>query len=180
MSSSLLDAAFAHHVWATLRVIDACLARSAEELETSVLGTRGPMLETLRHVVAGDTLDLYILTGDRAFDIDVEHVSLAEARVVMERNGYGWAEFISRSLDPDAIVREVDKTDEYERWAPVRFRLAAALDHGTDHRSQICTAPRRSVWSRRRSMFTTSDLARAGSWRSFRTRSVCRNRAASM
>ena len=140
MSSSLLDAAFAHHVWATLRVIDACLARSAEELETSVLGTRGPMLETLRHIVAGDTEDLYILTGDRAFDIDVEHVSLAEARVVMERNGSGWAEFLSPSLDPDAIVREVDKTDGYERWAPVGFRLAAALDHGTDHRSQICTA----------------------------------------
>ena len=43
MSSSLLDAAFAHHVWATLRVLDACLARSAEELKTSVLGTRGPI-----------------------------------------------------------------------------------------------------------------------------------------
>jgi uncharacterized damage-inducible protein DinB len=87
MSSSLLEAAFAHHVWATLRVIDAYLDRSAEELDISVLGTRGPMLETLRHVVAGDTLDLYILTGDRAFDIDVEHVSLAEARVAMERMG---------------------------------------------------------------------------------------------
>ena len=56
------------------------------------------------------------------------------------RNGSGWAEFLSPSLDPDAIVREVDKTDGYERWAPVGFRLAAALDHGTDHRSQICTA----------------------------------------
>jgi uncharacterized damage-inducible protein DinB len=67
-------------------------------------------------------------------------MSLADARVIMERNGSGWAEFISRSLDPDAMVREVDKTDGYERWAPVGFRLAAGLDHGTDHRSQICTA----------------------------------------
>jgi uncharacterized damage-inducible protein DinB len=140
MSSSLLEAAFAHHVWATVRVIDACLVLSAEELETSVPGTRGPILETLHHVVAGDTEDLFILTGDRAFDVDVEHMSLAEARVLMERNESGWAEFISRSLDPDAMVREVDKTDGYERWAPVGFRLAASLDHGTDHRSQICTA----------------------------------------
>jgi len=140
MSSSLLEAAFAHHVWATLRVVDACLDLGAEELETNVLGTRGPMFETLRHVVAGDTDDLFILTGDRAFDIDVEPMSLAEARVVMERNGSGWAEFISRSLDPDAIVHEVDMTDGYQRWAPVGFRLAGALDHGTDHRSQICTA----------------------------------------
>ena len=53
MNSSFLEPAFAHHVWATLRVIDACLDLSAEELETNVPGTRGPMLETLRHVVGG-------------------------------------------------------------------------------------------------------------------------------
>jgi uncharacterized damage-inducible protein DinB len=140
MSSSLLEAAFAHHVWATSRVIDACLDLSVEELETSVLGTRGPMLETLSHVVLSDAFDLFTLTGDGAFDIDEEHVSLAEARVIMERNGSGWAEYISRSLDPDEMVHEVDKTDGFQRWAPVGFRLAGALHHGTDHRSQVCTA----------------------------------------
>jgi uncharacterized damage-inducible protein DinB len=41
---------------------------------------------------------------------------------------------------PDAMVREVDKSDGYQRWAPVGFRLAQALHHGTDHRSQISTA----------------------------------------
>jgi uncharacterized damage-inducible protein DinB len=97
------------------------------------------VLETIRHVVASDTEELFLLTDDRAFDIGVEHVSLAEARVVMQRNGSGWAEFIARSLDPDAMVREVDKTDGFERSAPVGFRLAQALHHGTDHRSQICT-----------------------------------------
>jgi uncharacterized damage-inducible protein DinB len=140
MSSSLLEAAFAHHVWATLRLIDSCRDLSVEELETSVLGTRGPILETLRHLVLSDAFDLFTLTGDRAFDIDQEHVSLAEARVLMEHNGSGWAEYISRSLDPDEVVHEVDKTDGYQRWAPVGFRLAGALHHGTDHRSQVCTA----------------------------------------
>ncbi len=113
---------------------------SVEELETSVPGTRGPMLETLRHIVLSDAFDLFVLTGDRAFDIDDEHMTLAEARVTMERNGSGWAEYISRPLDPDEIVHEVDKTDGYQRWAPVGFRLAGVLNHGTDHRSQVCTA----------------------------------------
>jgi uncharacterized damage-inducible protein DinB len=140
MSGSILGAAFAHHVWATSRVIDACLGLTAEELETSVLGTRGPVLETLRHVVLSDAEELFFLTGDVAFDIDDEQVSLAEARVIMERNGSGWAEYISRSLDPDAMVHEVDTTDGFQRWAPVGFRLAQALHHGTDHRSQVCTA----------------------------------------
>ena len=140
MSGSLLDAAFAHHVWATSQVIDACLDLSVEKLETSVIGTRGPLLETLRHLVLSDAEELFFLTGNVAFDIDEEHVWLAEARVIMERNGSGWTEYISRSLDPDAMVLEVDKTDGYQRWAPAGFRLAQALHHGTDHRSQVCTA----------------------------------------
>jgi uncharacterized damage-inducible protein DinB len=138
MSGSLLEAAFPHHVWATSRVIDACLDPSVEELETSVLGTRGPMLETLRHVVLSDAEELF---PDRQRRIrHRRRTRLAEARVIMERNGSGWAEYISRSLDADAMVLEVDKTDGYQRWAPVGFRLAQALHHGTDHRSQVCTA----------------------------------------
>jgi uncharacterized damage-inducible protein DinB len=140
MSGSLLEAAFAHHVWATVRVIDACLELSDEELQTSVLGTRGPMLDTLRHVVLNDAFELFILTGDRAFDIDQEDVSLPEARAIMECNGSGWAAYISRPLDPDETVHEVDETDGFQRWAPLGFRLAGALQHGTDHRSQVCTA----------------------------------------
>jgi uncharacterized damage-inducible protein DinB len=140
MSGSLLEAAFAHHVWATSRLIDACLDLSVEELETSVPGTRGPMLETLRHFVLSDAEELFFLTGNVVFDIDEEQVSLAEARDIMERNGSGWAEYLARPLDPDAVVHEVDKTDGYQRWAPVGFRLAQALHHGTDHRSQVCTA----------------------------------------
>ncbi len=141
MSTSLLEAAFAHHVWATSRLIDTCLDLSVEKLETSVPGTRGPMLETLRHIVLNDTFDLFVLSGDGAFDIDDdEDMTLSEARATMERNGAGWAAYISRALDPDEVVHEVDTSDGFQRWAPVGFRLAGALDHGTDHRSQICTA----------------------------------------
>lgn len=140
MSGSLLKAAFAHHVWATLRVVDACLDLSAKELQTEVVGTRGPILETLRHIIGGDIGYLSILSSERAFDIDPEEKSLPELRVLMERNGSGWTAFLSRALDPDAMVREVDETDGYERSAPVGLRLAQALHHGTDHRSQICTA----------------------------------------
>jgi uncharacterized damage-inducible protein DinB len=140
MSTSLLEAAFAHHVWATARLIDACLDLSVKEMETTVPGTRGPMVETLRHIVISDAFDLFVVTGDRAFEIDDGQMALAEARVTMERNGLGWAEYISRSLDPDEMVHEIDTSDGFQRWAPVGFRLAGVLDHGTDHRSQVCTA----------------------------------------
>jgi uncharacterized damage-inducible protein DinB len=140
MSGSCLEVAFAHHVWATLRVIDACLDLSTEELGTNVPCTRGPIVGTVRHVVECDAFDLFILTGDRAYDVDAGRMPLSEVRGVMERTGSGWTELISGPLDPDAVVREVDESDGFQRWAPVGFRLAGTLDHGTDHRSQICTA----------------------------------------
>jgi uncharacterized damage-inducible protein DinB len=41
--------------------------------------------------------------------------------------------------DADAITLEQDD-DGFERRATMGIRFAQALHHGTDHRSQICTA----------------------------------------
>ena len=58
----------------------------------------------------------------------------------MESNGAAWSQVLAEDLDPDTVVREVDPGDGYQRDAPVGIRLAQALDHGSDHRSQICSA----------------------------------------
>ena len=145
MSSSLLEAAFAHHVWATLRVVDACLDLSTEELETNVTGTRGPILETVRHVVESDAFDLYILTGDRAYNLDAGRMSLSEVRGVMERTGSGWTKLISGPLDPDAVVREVDESDGSDFGSRGPWTTAPTIA------AKSVQPSRRSTWSRRRS-----------------------------
>ena len=138
--STFLEVAFAHHVWATLRVIDVCLDLSAEQLETDVPGTRGPMLETVRHLVENEGFDLFVLTGNREYIVDAGSLSLAELRGVMERTGLGWTKLVAGPLDPDAVVLEVDEKDGFQRWATGAYRLAETLVHGTDHRGQLCTA----------------------------------------
>jgi uncharacterized damage-inducible protein DinB len=55
MSSSLMDEAFAHHVWATLRVSDVCAGLSPAQLETAPEGIYGSILATLRHLVGADS-----------------------------------------------------------------------------------------------------------------------------
>jgi uncharacterized damage-inducible protein DinB len=57
----------------------------------------------------------------------------------MERNEQRWSSFFSTSPDPDEVVTEIDPHDGFRRDAPVGVRLAQALQHGSDHRSQICT-----------------------------------------
>lgn len=140
MSGSLLGDAFAHHVWATLRLIDACLELSPQQLETAVPGTYGSILSTMRHLVGSDSWYLFDITGDRARRIDEGRMDLPDLRAAMETDGAAWTEFLSRDPDPDAVSREVDEDDGYERDATIGVRLAQALHHGTDHRSQVCTA----------------------------------------
>ena len=139
MSRSLLDEALAHHVWATLRLIDACLPLTREQLGSAVPGTYGSILETMRHLVEADTYYLAHLTGDPAREIDSGRMDLRELRAEMEADERTWIELLDPDPDPDAVVPDVDE-EGYRRDASIGVRIAQAIHHGTDHRSQICTA----------------------------------------
>jgi len=139
MSSSLLMDAFAHHLWATLRLIDACLTLSPEQLRTAVQGTYGSILDTMRHLVDGDSSYLRPMTDEPTAVIGAERLDLPYLRAVMEGHGAAWSRLLDQGLDPDADFVEHDD-DGFVRHAPAGIRLAQALHHGTDHRSQICTA----------------------------------------
>ena len=83
--------AFAHHVWATLRVIDECLALNPEQLETAVPGTYGSILDTMRHTVGADSSYLFVLSGGLTPLIDEDQMDLPELRKVIEGNGVAWS-----------------------------------------------------------------------------------------
>lgn len=138
MNDSLLADAFAHHVWASLRLLDVCLPLSAEQLATLVPGTYGSILDTQRHIVGADASYLFVTTGGRTPQIDEDQMNLEQLRVQMESHGPAWSQLLAEDLDPKAVlVRHRD--DGSETHAPVGIRLAQAIHHGTDHRSQICT-----------------------------------------
>ena len=139
MTTPVLEDAFAHHTWATLRLLDACVDLSQDQLATAVPGTYGSILSTIRHVVGGDAWYLFTLTAGRSAEIEEDQMDLPALRAAMDRNGAAWARLVSEALDPDAVVVGHSK-DGFETHAPVSIRLAQALHHGTDHRSQICTA----------------------------------------
>ena len=94
----------------------------------------------MRHLVGADSWYLFDLTGDQERRITAREMDLAELRTAIERDGEAWDRFLAQEPDPDAVVTEVDDDDGFERDAPIGVRLAQALHHGTDHRSQICTA----------------------------------------
>jgi uncharacterized damage-inducible protein DinB len=138
MNGSTLRDAFGHHVWATSRLLDACADLSPDQLEAEVPGTFGPIIETLRHLMGADSSYLFALTGGRVAPIDETAMGVPELRAAMRANGEAWMALLAEELDHDAdVVRHRD--DGSESRAPMSIRLAQALHHGTDHRSQVCT-----------------------------------------
>ena len=135
--TGLLGDALAHHTWATLQLIDACGELQEHQLRVSVPGVYGSILETLRHTVASDCSYLRVTSGSHA-DFDAEAADLGDLRAEMEVHAAAWTELLAGDLDADAwLVRH--RPDGSETHAPLGIRLAQALHHGTDHRSQICT-----------------------------------------
>ena len=138
MTKSLLFDAMAHHGWATEQVIDVCAELSPEQLRTPAPGTYGSIIDTLRHLVSTDGWYLTFFrdwTNAIAEDADV---SLDELRAAITANGAAWMELLAG--DPDGETDTVEHGEGWEFHAPLGFRLAQVVQHGTDHRSQICTA----------------------------------------
>src|SRR4029077_18070198 len=100
MSSTPLDDAFAHHVWATRRLIDACLLLTPEQLDAAVPGPYGSILNTIPHLVEADCYFLSHLTADRGRRIDTGRMGLRELRTAMEANERAWTELLAMNLDP--------------------------------------------------------------------------------
>lgn len=139
MTKSPLHDAFGHHVWATLRVIDACRALTPEQIQTSVPGTYGSILDTVRHLVGADAAYLNLVSDGKASEIQEDEMDLAQLRSTVVQLGPVWAAVLATNPDPDRDeVRHRD--DGSESHAPLAIRLAQAIHHGTDHRSQVCTA----------------------------------------
>jgi len=139
MTRPILSDAFDHHVWATLRLIDACAALPPEQLSTVVPGTYGSILDTLRHLVSADVDYLALLSDGRVESIEEAGLDLPTMRRAMEAVGPVWTWVVSQELDPDRVVVR-HRDDGTESHAPLGIRLAQVLHHGSDHRSQVCTA----------------------------------------
>jgi uncharacterized damage-inducible protein DinB len=137
--TTVVEDAFGHHVWATDRLLEACAALTSEQLDTAVPGTYGSIISTLRHLVGGDAGYLQVLSDDPAIEVDEGAATVNELRRALETISEGWRRVARGGEDPDEkVVRHRD--DGTDSSAPRSIRLVQAFHHGTDHRSQICTA----------------------------------------
>ncbi len=150
--------AFRHHAWATKGFIDACSGLTAAQLDEPIAAIYGSVLDTLRHIVGADTWYLWVVSDGhqgRGRQDDAA-LSFTDVRDLAVENAEGWERLLKQvdltDEDRDVVATRLDGT---ERHATLGVRLAQALHHGSDHRSQVATAlthlgiepPDLDVWS---------------------------------
>ena len=138
MTRHPFEDAFRHNAWATIRLIDACAALTPDQLATDIPGTYGSIHRTLHHLVDSDTWYLSFFRDGVIVQMDDELAGLSELRAGIAANGVLWLEVLADAPDPDRQIEDLDGDTRY--LAPVGVRLAQVVQHGTDHRSQVCTA----------------------------------------
>jgi uncharacterized damage-inducible protein DinB len=139
VKTSLLGDAFAHHAWATERLLAACSGLTREQLFSEVIGTYGPIIATLNHLVQSDAWYLFVLTDGKFPAIpDESKLGIDELRDAARANAGAWTEYLAADPNPEADNARYG--DGWEYHVPVGVRLAQVVHHGTDHRSQVCTA----------------------------------------
>ena len=149
-----LSEAFQHHLWATGKLLEHLRALPAEALAAKAPGVYGETLATLSHLIDADSRYLRYLEGtppppktapDRTRTLD----ELADA---LRDQAPRWRMVLARAGELDITIPARGTRPELPHATNLLF--AQALQHGNDHRSQICTiltangheAPDIDVW----------------------------------
>jgi uncharacterized damage-inducible protein DinB len=135
---SLLVKLFEHHHWANLMLFDACATLTEDQLDATVHGTAGTVRQTLMHTVGAEQRYVGRLT-DR---LPTYHErdgwpGLDVLRQALDETGRALIELAGRA-DPDEIII-TDYQGRTDDPLPVAVLYVQAINHATEHRSQIAT-----------------------------------------
>ena len=131
---------FAHHIWATRRLIDHLGAVASERLQESVPGTYGSILATLGHLLAAD--DRYLL---RLYDAHLPAAgpdqvrSLGELRDELDDHERRWGRALAELERGELHAQIRGRADYPDLEDATGMLLLQAIHHGNDHRTQVCT-----------------------------------------
>lgn len=138
MTTPLADF-FRYHLWANLRILDACARLSDVQLDTSVPGTFGRIRETLVHIIAAEEGYIRIFTGKAPTHPpheDDPFPGFDELRRRADRCGESLLTIVEQ-FDPEGVFHLSDEGQFYD--VPAVLVLIQAINHAAEHHAQIAT-----------------------------------------
>jgi len=130
---------FKFNLWANLRVLDACASLDDAQLDATMRGTFGSVRQTLMHIFAGEEGYVQRFTGQRpepALHTRDPFPGFDELRRRARQSGEGLIA-IAEQFDPGQVLQLSYDGQLYA--VPAILVLIQAINHATDHRSQIAT-----------------------------------------
>jgi uncharacterized damage-inducible protein DinB len=136
MTTGLADF-YKHNLWANLRLLDACAQLSDEQLDVTMSGTFGSIRETLMHLLSSEEGYARHVTGK------IPNPTLKELTTFP-----GFDELRRRAKMSGELLIEAAEQKDLDRilsldggtyQCPAMIVMIEAINHGTDHRSQIAT-----------------------------------------
>ncbi len=136
-----MQTALDHHVWANSVLLDVCDTLDPGQLSQPVPAIYGNILDTMRHLIGADQSYLNVLTQGAVTPrrLDQSTLDLTDLRRLAAVHTGAWSTLIASAPDTDADLAS-SASEGGTVHATIGVRLAQAIHHGTDHRSQICTA----------------------------------------
>ncbi len=139
MNTALVEL-FTHNLWANRSLLDLCAGLSDDLLNASTPGTFGPVRDTLHHIVEAEEGYLHRLltqqptqSGTPTGDLP----GIEELRERASRSGNGLVEVAERFQPGEVFQVAWDDGNVYD--VPAAMYLAQAINHATEHRSQVLT-----------------------------------------
>jgi uncharacterized damage-inducible protein DinB len=131
-----LTTLYRHHLWANLLLFESCAGLTDEQLDATLIGTYGTIRDTFEHIVlAEQSYFSRISTGQRLNrPDDAPHLTMTEMIASARKTGEGLIEWAHKVKAEDTVGIDWDGT---LRPVPKTILLTQAINHGTEHRSQI-------------------------------------------
>ena len=131
-----LTTLFNHHLWANERLFAECAALTDDQLDTALDGTFGTIRETLAHIVGAERSYFSRISTGRRYQgpNDASSMTADELMATLQTTGRGLVEWAPQVSAEDMVEIDWDGT---MRQVPKTILLTQAINHATEHRSQI-------------------------------------------
>jgi uncharacterized damage-inducible protein DinB len=125
-----------HNAWANTQLLAFCQGIDEQTLNTTVPGTYGTIIATLRHIIYCEIDFLERLLGQEP--TNPWQMGATGLDVLMEyaaQLANDWEHFLASEVDSERPL----PPDEGTNPIPAGIVIAVVLYHGSEHRGQICT-----------------------------------------
>ncbi|MEO7908517.1 MAG: DinB family protein [Roseiflexaceae bacterium] len=165
--TSVLNALFAHNVWANLVLLDFCAQLSDAQLDATAIGGFGSIRDTLQHIISAEVG--YVDRVNRKLPASPPSDQFSGFAVLKDAARWAGDELLQLALSAreDTLVRQRPPRHIYQ------YRLASlmvqAITHSTEHRTHIAVIitqlgmepPDMSVWQYMEAIRELQDLEAA-------------------